>query len=625
LAVSPITGQVYVANRISNNVSVISTTNNTYSVVKTISGFSQPSSVAVSTDGSRVHVVNTGNATVSVIDTNTGQLVDTKPNLPGTQSISVGSSPSSVALSPDGSLAYVANGLDTISVIDTKTNTVVRTVAIDPNAPETGGHVIAVSGTHIYVTDAYDRKVRTLSLVHVNTAPQRDPNAINDPQTDETTGAVTDSLHADDIDGDKLTYSVTRAPTTGAVTVDAMGTYTYTPSQTGRDIAAQTQGPDFNSFQVTASDGQGIYNRVIDVQISPTPLASQNPVDTTAISVGSHPIDMTFAGNHLFVVNSGDGSVSVIDTTTNQVVNTIPGLGYSAPMVASADGRYLYLSQYDSSNVTASVKVVDTATRSVVATVIMPKCETPECGLPGAGWANSAGITDIAISPDDTRVYVSELWVGDSFYGGTVTMIDTATNTVVASTSNSQYGDFYSNIEVTPDGTRPYAGSGYPYYPQMDVFDARTLAGIGTVPLEGNPGWPPPSMGSLTFSPNGERAYARMTEIWPTYTSQIFAVIDTKPGSSTYNTQIATITVPAGAQYLKVSADNTRAYVVHDGGHTVTVIDTATNTVIGSIASGQIGGDYAALAVGPNGTLYFTNYANNAVYAVTLLDSATVV
>ncbi len=245
----------------------------------------------------------------------------------------------------------------------------------------------------------------------------------------------------------------------------------------------------------------------------------------------------------------------------------------------------------------------------------MPKCEV-EC------WANSAGITDIAISPDDSRVYVSELWGGDSFYAGTVTMIDTATNTVVAATYPSQWGDFYSNIEVTPDGTRLYAGSGYAYYPQMDVLDARTLALIDTVPLDGNPGWPPPAMGSLVFSPSGERAYARTTEYWPTQPSQTIAVIDTNPASADYNTQIATITVPAGADRVVVSADNERAYVLHQGGKTVTVIDTATNTVIGSIASSQIGGDYAAMTIGPNGTLYFTNYANNAVYAVTVGDAS---
>ena len=392
----------------------------------------------------------------------------------------------------------------------------------------------------------------------------------------------------------------------------ALGTDTTSPYSASWNTSTVTNGA--HTVKAVASDAAGnITTSTVNVTVdNKAPI----PVGVTPIAVGPNPIDMTVAGDHLFVLNSGDGSVSVIDTRTNQVVNTIQGVGYASPMVASSDGRYLYMSQYDSYYVTSSVKVIDVSTGTVVATVTMPKCESEGCDLPGGGWANSAGITDIAISPDNSRVYVSELWVGDSFYGATVTMIDTATNTVVGSTSPSQWGDFYSNIEVSPDGSRIYAGSGYPYFPTMDVLDARTLADIDSVPLDGNPGWPTLSIGSLTFSPDGKRAYARTTEIWPTYTSQTFAVIDTDPVSATYNTQIATITVPTGAQYMKVSADGTRGYVVHDGGKTVTVVDLTTNTVIDTIASSEIGGDYAALAISSDGTLYFSNYPNNAVYAV---------
>ncbi|PRC48249.1 hypothetical protein C6A85_80800, partial [Mycobacterium sp. ITM-2017-0098] len=68
-----------------------------------------------------------------------------------------------MALSPDGALAYVANANDTVSLIDTFTNTVVGTVVIDSDT--SGGHTIAVGpdGT-MYVTDAADRTVRVLTI-----------------------------------------------------------------------------------------------------------------------------------------------------------------------------------------------------------------------------------------------------------------------------------------------------------------------------------------------------------------------------------------------------------------------------------------------------------------------------
>ncbi|MFD5430138.1 YncE family protein, partial [Streptomyces sp. NPDC127084] len=72
--------------------------------------------------GTYAYVANSESNTVSVIDTATNTVSAT---------IDVGSFPIGVAVSPDGTRAYVVNGFsDTVSVIDTATNTVVATVAV---------------------------------------------------------------------------------------------------------------------------------------------------------------------------------------------------------------------------------------------------------------------------------------------------------------------------------------------------------------------------------------------------------------------------------------------------------------------------------------------------------------
>ncbi len=54
-------------------------------------------------------------------------MIDTATNTV-TATITVGNGPRSVAITPDGALAYVTNfGADTVSVIDTATNTVTTT------------------------------------------------------------------------------------------------------------------------------------------------------------------------------------------------------------------------------------------------------------------------------------------------------------------------------------------------------------------------------------------------------------------------------------------------------------------------------------------------------------------
>ena len=166
--------RLYVANRGSNTVSVIDTATNKvidanpsiYS--RNIGVGSSPSALALS--GTRVYVANTGSGTVSVIDinaaTNTYNLVDTNPSVAGTQSIFVGPSPSSVAVSPDpgGSRLYVALSSDMVAVINTSSN-VVSLAQIDA-APESGAHSLALGPDgRVYVTDGADGALRSMSLV----------------------------------------------------------------------------------------------------------------------------------------------------------------------------------------------------------------------------------------------------------------------------------------------------------------------------------------------------------------------------------------------------------------------------------------------------------------------------
>jgi YVTN family beta-propeller protein len=83
-----------------------------------------PADVAVSPDGRRVYVANNGSNTVSVIDT-TSNTVAGEPTKAGEGPIPVGLAPEGVAVSPEGKRLYVANAAsDTVSVIDTGSNKV---------------------------------------------------------------------------------------------------------------------------------------------------------------------------------------------------------------------------------------------------------------------------------------------------------------------------------------------------------------------------------------------------------------------------------------------------------------------------------------------------------------------
>src|SRR3954453_3353756 len=89
----------------------------------------------------RAYVTNDRDNTVSVIDTGTNSVVATVP---------VGLGPTAVAVTPNGRFAYVVNQLShNVSVISAVSNTVVATVAVGL-APS--GIAITPNGAFVYVS-----------------------------------------------------------------------------------------------------------------------------------------------------------------------------------------------------------------------------------------------------------------------------------------------------------------------------------------------------------------------------------------------------------------------------------------------------------------------------------------
>src|SRR6266849_6084859 len=159
---------------------------------------------------------------------------------------------------------------------------------------------------------------------------------------------------------------------------------------------------------------------------------SVSVIDTTSntvvatVSVGGSPLEVAITpdGTRVYVTNGNDNTVSVIDAASNTVVATV-GVGAGPTAVAiTPDGTRVYVTTGD------AVSVIDATSNTVVATV----------GVSGLG---------VAITPDGTRAYVATF--------GPVSVIDTATNTVVATVVP---GEAYQNspigVAITPDGTRAY-------------------------------------------------------------------------------------------------------------------------------------------------------------------------
>ena len=153
--------RAYVANQGTNTVSVLDATTGA-AVGSPIVVGSAPTGVAASPDGSKVYVTNRTSGSVSVIRTSDNKVVNT---------ITVGTQPESVTFSTDGTWAYVTNyGSKSVSVIDTTLATpkVITTISNVGTNPRGIAYVQTANGPRVYVANS---GAGTVSVINASTKP----------------------------------------------------------------------------------------------------------------------------------------------------------------------------------------------------------------------------------------------------------------------------------------------------------------------------------------------------------------------------------------------------------------------------------------------------------------------
>jgi YVTN family beta-propeller protein len=293
-----------------------------------------------------------------------------------------------------------------------------------------------------------------------------------------------------------------------------------------------------------------------------------NTVVGSPIPVGVTPWGMAITpdGTTVYVANYNSKTVSVIDTATNTVVGSPIPVGTQPFGVAiTPDGTTAYVVNDVSNN----VSVIGTATNKV--TTAIPVGISPFA---------------VAITPDGTTAYVVN-------YGpcpfpscgappGTISIIDTASNTVVG--SPIQVGEHPYDIAITPDGTAAYVTNFYSN--TVSVIDTATNAVVGS----------PIHVGSgprgIAITPDGSTAY--VTNYFSGNNGTV-SVIDTATKKVTGTIQLG-VGLPLS---IAITPDGATAYVVDDNGF-VSVIDTATNRVIGSPIGGSALEDPLGISITPD-------------------------
>ncbi len=135
-----------------NSVDVINTTTNTVSTTITVG--TNPMGISVSPDGSKVYVANDGSFSVSVISTATNTVTGT---------ISVGTSPFGLSISPSGNKVYAVNSTtNSVSVINTSTNTVSATIPVGIGPY---GVSVSLNGSKVYVANDNGNSISVIDTI----------------------------------------------------------------------------------------------------------------------------------------------------------------------------------------------------------------------------------------------------------------------------------------------------------------------------------------------------------------------------------------------------------------------------------------------------------------------------
>jgi len=364
--------------------------------------------------------------------------------------ISVGDSPNEIAFDSENNRMYVTNyNDDTVSVINTATNSVIATVFIG-NTPNgiafdsennrmyySLGNWLADATKRIRFIDTADHSVSA----NIATAEPIANGIAFDSKNDRMYVVNWNGWGRVDVPApDNASVSVINTANNSEIATITVGDYSY-------EIA-------FDS----ANDRMYVTNYADDT-VSVISTATNSVIAT--VSVGDSPLGMAFdsANNRMYVANLVDDTVSVINTATNAVDATI-SVGTNPYGIAfdSANNRMYVTNQSDD-----TVSVIDTATNSVIDTI--PVGDTPH---------------GIAFDPVNNRMYVTNR-VDD-----TVSVIGTLTDTDTEKKSSSDCYDCeapkLTKVELH------ISSSPFDYVWNFPIDDPLSMRYDNITPITANPG-----------------------------------------------------------------------------------------------------------------------------------------
>jgi YVTN family beta-propeller protein len=585
MAVGKAGNQVFVTNHDSGTVSVVNASTGTVTTVVHVG--TSPTSAAIAPSGNQAYIsVADG---IAVLDTTTDQLVAT---------IALPSQPTEVVFLPDGETAYALEAPSNVSVIDTATDTATATIggfsfASSIVASHSGTRVYVAGQTHLYVIDtASNTIVHKYYLAGIPTQLTLAP----DGSRLYITEAGNPGLNALDLKTGKLIrLAIGSHQDPGHILLSADGSTVYLLE--GNQVALYNVATKSVTTTIPLSFGPAtgvLAPDGSDLYVANGSSLARIDLTTDTVTAVTTPVsisELVYAADGSRIYLLGSGQVISLDTATEATTPLTVQIAVSVGIALAPNAQTAYVADRSGS----AVAVVDLHSRTVTAIIPVGR-----------------GLQSILANPDGKYVYVTKR------YSKSVTVIDTATNSVSASIGG--LGNYPGPMAVSPDGATLYVANVFTPY-QLSMINTATDQVTGTNSVG--------QTAALAVNPSGKVLY----EIWQDYRNVIIEALNAATlapewsktlygglaqGSlaisrdskyvyfaQTYTDKVfvfglatrkivAKITVGSRPESVALSPDGTRLFVADFDSGTVTVIDTATNTVATTI---DVGGFPDGIAV----------------------------
>lgn len=488
-----------------------------------------------------------------------------------------------------------------------------------------GSHVHAAGQTHT-----------AAARVDVTVASTTDAppviSAISGSSDPDSDGLVTGSFVVTDENLDTVTVTVRadHQPATGTVALEfdratGLVTYTYRPTMATRLLGGAGESFGQDSFTVAVSDQ---VNSPVQVAITDIPVGGAAQL---ALSLGGVPagfagekMALTPDGTRIYVIDYDDRTVSVVDVDpTSATYNTVVG----DPILMGVESGDWYPDEIsitpDGTRAYVTIAGVDEAGTQYGVVKVIDIDPTSATYNTVVGQPINVGLyaEQVVFTPDGTRGYVISYGADDlDGYTTELSVIDTdpdsSTYNTVIGAPIPVGGGF--DLGFTSDGTRAYV-LGYvdpndtdgPYTTQILVVDTDLASATYNTVIG-----PPIEISDESYNVLLGSTTAYVTD----FDDNMVTVIDIRPGSPTYNTVVDAIPVAAVPDEMALSSDGSVLYVVsyENSVNTLTLIDTSTNTAIGSPIS--IGSEGYRAVVTDDGRVYVSGYSESAfgIHVLTL-------